>query len=198
MTLDLNRARVTHWLDLWGERRGMSVGPMFFGYYDSSSPLDVRQKDAERSTFPNVILDDRGCERHPAHIIVLIRKAGLTPRDGPTTGEVWFVGSDITDAPSAGENVSDEARDGNTLRRSTARDRRIDAAPTGRLAPRRDGFSTLRRWCRYFAAVSSQPTLLSIIVGRIGLVSRYGRRGRSSGTASCTWCWSTRRGYRRR
>ena len=100
VTLDLNRARVTRWFDLGGERRGIWVGPMFFGYYDLTLALDVKTEGCGTvNASESESLTTVDASEHPAHIIVLIRKAGLTPRDGPTTGEVWFVGSGITDAP---------------------------------------------------------------------------------------------------
>ena len=100
VTLDLNRARVARWFDLGGERRGIWVGPMFFGYYDLTLALDVKTEGCGTvHALESESLTTVDASEPPAHIIVLIRKAGLTPRDGPTTGEVWFVGSGITDAP---------------------------------------------------------------------------------------------------
>ena len=100
VTLDLNRARVTRWFDLGGERRGDWFGPMFFGYHDLTLALDVTTEGCgavHASKAESLTTVD--ASELPAHIIVLIRKAGLRRRDGPTTGEVWFVGSGITDAP---------------------------------------------------------------------------------------------------
>ena len=130
VTLDLNRARVTRWFDLGGERRGDWFGPMFFGYHDLTLALEVTTEGCgtvHASEAKSLTTVD--ASEHPAHIIVLIRKAGLRPSDGPTTGEVWFVGSGITDAPRRVKTLSEEAKDGKALRRSTARDRRIRRRP---------------------------------------------------------------------
>lgn len=100
VTLDLTRSQMTRWFDLGGERRGIWLGPMFLGYYDLTLPLAVKTEGCaaiEASETGSAKTID--ASEHPAHVVVLIRKAGLKQSDGSTTGEVWFVSSDITDPP---------------------------------------------------------------------------------------------------
>lgn len=115
--------RMTRWFDLGGERRGIWLGPMFLDYYDLTLPLAVKTEgcaaiEASETGSPKTI----DASEHPAHVVVLIRKAGLKQSDGPTTGEVWFVSSDITGPPKLVATLARRPTTGNTLRRRTSRD----------------------------------------------------------------------------
>ena len=108
VALDVNRGAVITWFELGGERRGNWLGPMFFGYGDSAfrvrvepgrcvvqaeqptprSPEDTNYYQSDASLIETFDLTER-----PSTIIVVGR------HDGPSKGDVWFVGAGAADSP---------------------------------------------------------------------------------------------------
>jgi hypothetical protein len=95
VTLDLIHSQITRWFPFGGERRGTWVGPMFFGYRDDASAFRAAVGCApiEPADGRSRIVQTIDASEHPEHVIVVRRK------NGPTNGDVWFVGPGVAAAP---------------------------------------------------------------------------------------------------